>query len=84
MPQANLKMISFFKLVWILLFSFLVSPLYAASFDCNKAKTETEKAICRTAGGDSAEAEFSDSMQIAGEWSMKKLPAKKVSSSFFY
>jgi hypothetical protein len=24
----------------------LVSPLYAASFDCNKATTETEKAIC--------------------------------------
>ena len=39
-------MISFFKLVSILLFSFLVTPLYAASFDCNKATTETEKAIC--------------------------------------
>ena len=38
-------MISFFKLVSILLFSLLVSPLYAASFDCNKATTETEKVI---------------------------------------
>ena len=35
-----------FRLIPILLFSFLVSPLYAASFDCNKATTETEKAIC--------------------------------------
>ena len=35
-----------FRLALILLFSFLVSPLYAASFDCNKATTETEKAIC--------------------------------------
>ena len=35
-----------FRLVLILLFSFLVSPLYAASFDCNKATTETKRAIC--------------------------------------
>ena len=35
-----------FRFLLILLFSFLVSPLYAASFDCNKATTETEKAIC--------------------------------------
>ena len=34
------------RFIPILLFSFLVSPLYAASFDCNKATTETEKAIC--------------------------------------
>lgn len=39
-------MTSFFRFIPILLFSFLVSPLYAASFDCNKATTETEKAIC--------------------------------------
>ena len=38
-------MISFFKLVSILLFSLLVSPLYAASFVCHKATTETEKVI---------------------------------------
>ena len=53
----------------------------SGSVDCNTATTETEMAICsavreETAGGDSSEAEFSDSMQIAGEWSMKKLPAK--------
>ena len=29
------------RLILIFLFSFLVSPLYAASFDCNKATTET-------------------------------------------
>ena len=34
------------KFISILLFSFLVSPLYAASFDCSKATTETEIAIC--------------------------------------
>ena len=34
------------RLILIFLFSFLVSPLYAASFDCNKATTETEIAIC--------------------------------------
>ena len=39
-------MTSFFRFITILLFSFLVSPLYGASFDCNKATTETEKAIC--------------------------------------
>lgn len=39
-------MTSFFRFLPILLFSFLVTPLYAASFDCNKATTETEKAIC--------------------------------------
>ena len=39
-------MISFFRFISIILFSFLVTPLYAASFDCNKATTETEKAIC--------------------------------------
>ena len=35
-----------YRLVLVLLFSFLVSPLYAASFDCSKATTEAEKAIC--------------------------------------
>ena len=35
-----------FRFILILLFSFLASPLYAVSFDCNKASTETEKAIC--------------------------------------
>lgn len=35
-----------FRFLLILFFSFLMSPLYAASFDCNKANTETEKAIC--------------------------------------
>ena len=35
-----------FRLIPILLFSLLISPLYAASFDCSKATTETEKAIC--------------------------------------
>ena len=39
-------MISLTRLITILLFSFLVSPLQAASFDCNKAVTKTEKAIC--------------------------------------
>lgn len=39
-------MISFFRFIPILLFISLVSPLYAASFDCQKATTETEKAIC--------------------------------------
>ena len=34
------------RLFCVLSFGFLVSPLYAASFDCNKATTETEKAIC--------------------------------------
>lgn len=34
------------RFIPILLFSFLVTPLYAASFECNKATTETEKAIC--------------------------------------
>ena len=50
----------------------------SGSVDCNKAKTETEKAICRT-----AEVEFSDSMQIEGEWSMKKLPAKFAHAAVF-
>ena len=35
-----------FRFISIFLFSFLVSPLHAASFDCSKATTETEKAIC--------------------------------------
>ena len=35
-----------FRFILILLFSFLVTPLYAANFDCNKATTETEKDIC--------------------------------------
>ena len=50
----------------------------SGSVDCNKAKTDTEKAICRT-----AEVEFSDSMQIEGEWSMKKLPAKFAHAAVF-
>jgi hypothetical protein len=36
----------YLRLVLILLFSFLLTPVNAASFDCNKATTETEKAIC--------------------------------------
>ena len=39
-------MTGFFRFISILLFSLLISPLYAASFDCSKATTETEKAIC--------------------------------------
>lgn len=35
-----------FRLIPIFLSSCLMSPLYAASFDCNKATTETKKAIC--------------------------------------
>ena len=39
-------MTSFFRFLPILLFSFVVSPLYAASFDCKKATSETEIAVC--------------------------------------
>ena len=35
-----------FRLISIFLLSFLVSPLYAASFDCNKAAKEIEIAVC--------------------------------------
>lgn len=35
-----------FRLLFIFLFSPLVSPLYAASFDCSKATTDIENAIC--------------------------------------
>ena len=44
--MINSRWVVKFRLVIILLFSFLVSPVYAASFDCSKATTETEKAIC--------------------------------------
>ena len=39
-------MISIFRFISILLFSLLVSPLYAASFDCSKATTHSGKIIC--------------------------------------
>ena len=51
-------MTSFFRLILILLFSFLVSPLYAASFDCNKATTEKAKAICTSAYEGDVDAQF--------------------------
>ena len=44
--MINSRWVVKFRLIPILLFSFLVSPVYAASFDCSKATTETEKAIC--------------------------------------
>ena len=47
-----------FRFLPILLFSFLVTPLYAASFDCNKANTETEKAICTSAYEGDVDAQF--------------------------
>ena len=34
------------RFISILFISFMVSPLYAASFDCSKATIEAEKAIC--------------------------------------
>ena len=46
------------RLVIILLFSFLLSPLYAASFDCNKATTEKAKAICTSAYEGDVDAQF--------------------------
>ena len=56
------------RLVFVLSFSFLMSPLYAASFDCNKATTETEKAIC-------ADPELNDKDALLGK-SLQKLLEK--------
>ncbi|MFL2767098.1 MAG: hypothetical protein ACJ0DF_13595 [Paracoccaceae bacterium] len=57
-----------FRFISILLFSFLVSPLYAASFDCNKATTETEKAICSSAQQGDVDAQYDlGIMHIVGE-----------------
>jgi hypothetical protein len=46
--KYRIEWLWFWKLTFpvIFLLSFLVTPLYAASFDCNKATTETEIAIC--------------------------------------
>ena len=46
------------KFILILLFSFLVSPLYAASFDCSEATTETVNAICTSAYEGDVDAQF--------------------------
>ena len=46
------------RLVIILLFSFLVSPLFAASFDCSEATTETVNAICTSAYEGDVDAQF--------------------------
>ena len=56
------------RLILIFLFSSLVSPLYAASFDCNKATTETEKAICSSAQQGDVDAQYDlGIMYIVGE-----------------
>ena len=47
-----------FRFILILLFCFLVSPLYGASFDCNKATTEKAKAICTSAYEGDVDAQF--------------------------
>ena len=45
-----------------------MSPLYAASFDCNKATTETEKAICTSAYEGDVDAQYDlGIMYVVGE-----------------
>ena len=56
------------KFILILLFSFLVSPLYAASFDCSEATTETVHAICTSAYEGDVDAQYDlGIMYIVGE-----------------
>ena len=71
---------SFFRLISILLFSFLVSPLYAASFDCNKATTETEKAICADPELSALDAEMGKAWKQQAQISNRRLKEQKALS----